>query len=170
MATKILVVLCWLCIADCLATAPVVRERIRDIGGATVWLGMPRQEFDSLISSAGMKPLAGSADDVVFSDGSFVPFHNGKLQLASREWYFLNGRLDAFESTLAAIGSVADTYGLSHCSISHDPIADPKMQSDRVFILCGQRSFLLGETRAGTRTAYSVAERIGEGISHFRSW
>src|SRR5215469_16123899 len=109
---------------------------------------MPRQEFDNLISNARMKLLFADDDGALFSDGAFARFFRGRLQFARRPWYLLNGNLDAFQS-FAALGSFADRYRPPVCTISHAPLANPKMQSDNVLFLCGQRSIELSETRAG---------------------
>jgi hypothetical protein len=157
-----LIVLC------CLCTAQSARKVTLEVGGATVWLGMSRQEVVSRYSSAGFKQLpAGEKDAILFVEQSqFVThlthFKNDRLTFADREWYVPNSDLDAFQSTLAALGSLADTNQLSNCTIIHQPMTDPDMRTNRIFIVCGERSLLLSEMRTGKTVGYGVRERIGE--------
>ena len=139
------------------------------MGSATVWLGMSRQEVVSRYSSAGFKqlPVAGEKDAILFVEQSqFVThlthFKNDRLTFADREWYVPNSGLDAFQSTLAALGSLADTNQLSNCTIIHQPITNPDAQTNRIFIVCGERSLLLSEMRTGKIVGYGVNDRIGD--------
>jgi hypothetical protein len=135
-----------------------------DIGTVTVWLGMPRQEVVDKCASAGYKQLVSGKDHIWFvgNQNSYnVHFRDNRLVYADREWYAKGA--DAFQSTMAALGSLADrqTFPLS-CIISHEPKRDPNWNMDRIFVLCGERSVLLIHHKYKEDTAYSVTESIGK--------
>jgi len=103
-------------------------------------------------------------DGIVFESGSnlyHTQFKSDQLVYANREWYSSDGELDAFQSTIAALGSISDNVSPT-CTLSHDPLNKPDMRFNRLFVSCGKRSFLLSEGKMGGKTVYGVSERIGE--------
>jgi hypothetical protein len=105
-------------------------------------------------------------DEIIFQNGDqgySARFKDDRLTFASREWYSSKGNLDAFQSTIAALGSLSDSESSPPaCSLSHEPLNTPDEQLNRVFIFCGGRSFLLIDGTMGGKKIYGVSERIGE--------
>jgi hypothetical protein len=147
------------------ALAQSVPPRIMlELGPVTVWLGMPRQEVINKCASAGFKSVE-APNGVRFLNGDnmyTVEFKNDRLSYADREWYFANRELDAFQSTIAALGAIADDNSSVSCTISHEPLSTPEMQINRVFIFCGNRSYLLIDGKMNNKKVYGVTERIGK--------
>jgi hypothetical protein len=93
-----------------------------------------------------------------------VQFRNNRVVYADREWYLTKGDLDAFESTIAALGSLADNEKSPLCNVSQVPVHTPDGSSNNVFISCGQRTITLSRIHLNSvgETGYSVREQIGE--------
>ncbi len=140
-----------------------------DLGSVTVWLGMPRQEVVNKCTAAGYKQYPPDDHQILFLDSGnheyTTQFKSGLLVYADREWYTAKGDMDAFQTTMAAMGSLVDKqkFPLS-CMISHEPISKPGTHVNRLFVLCGKRSFLLidGQFEITKGRIYGVTERIGD--------
>jgi hypothetical protein len=147
------------------AIAQSVPPRVSlELGSITVWLGMPRQEVINKCASAGFKSIE-APNGIRFVSGDTmytVEFKDDRLTYADREWYFANGELDAFQSTIAALGAIADDNSSLTCTISHQPLNTPEMQINRVFIVCGNRSYLLIDGTMNGKKIHGVTERIGK--------
>lgn len=117
-------------------------------------------------ASAGFKQLYADKDSITFEygdNGYWARFKDDRLAFASREWYSSKGNLDAFQSTMAALGALSDSESSPlTCTISHDPVSTPDHQFNRVLIVCGRRSFLLTEGTMNGKKVVGVSERIGE--------
>jgi len=126
---------------------------------------MPRQEVASKCASAGFKRVDTDKNSITFVNGDNVywtEFKDERLAFASREWYSSKGNLDVFQSALAALGAVSDSEGSLTCTITHAPLSSPDNQFNRIFIVCGKRSFLLMEGTMEGKKVVGVSERIGE--------
>jgi len=149
---------------------PALQKVSLEIGGATVWLGMPRQEVINRCTSAGLKQMTADRNSILFKGGDDLystQFKNGRLVFADRDWLPSKSGLDAFQTTLAALASISDSdkESVSACTINHQPLNSPDNQANRVFISCGKRSFLLMERRIKGKSYYDVMERIGEAFT-----
>jgi hypothetical protein len=149
---------------------PASQKVSLEIGGATVWLGMPRQEVIDRCASAGLKQMTADRNSILFRSGDdlySVQFKNDRLVFADRDWLPSKSGLDAFQTTLAALASISDSDkdSVSACTISHQPLNNPDNQANRVFVSCGKRSFLLMEHRIKGESYYDVMERIGEAFT-----
>jgi hypothetical protein len=149
---------------------PALQKVSLEIGSATVWLGMPRQEVIDRCASAGLKQMAADRNGVLFKSGEHIystQFKHDQLVFADREWISSENGLDAFQSVMAALASISDSDkgSASTCTISHQPLTNPDNQANRVFISCGQRSFLLMEPMIGGKSFPDVRERIGEAFT-----
>jgi hypothetical protein len=136
-----------------------------ELGSVTVSLGMPRQEVVKRCASLGFKAID-APNGITFLSGDDmykVEFRNDRLIYASREWFFAKGELDAFQSTMAALGVGADSDPSITCTISHQPLTTPEMQINRVFIVCGNRSYLLIDGQMNGDKIHGVTESIGKG-------
>lgn len=139
-----------------------------ELGGVTVWLGMPKALAEKQLTEAGYRLEAGAGTDFVIWQGGTekqkrrysVGFRGGKLSYADRDW-FVTGQ-DPFEAVLAALGALSEN-ATSPCFIMHDPLSEPEQEMDRIVIQCGQRSVLLmlGTFRASGSKYVEVTERIG---------
>jgi len=150
---------------SCIAQSSSQRVSL-DFASVTVWLGMPRQEVVNRCAGAGFKQLNADKEGIIFENGDqgySVRFKDDRLTFASREWYSSKGNLDAFQSTIAALGSLSDSESSRPtCTLSHEPLNTPDEQLNRVFISCGSRSFLLIDGTMGRKKIYGVSERIGD--------
>jgi len=129
---------------------PPSRKVSLEIGGATVWLGMPRQEVVDRCASAGLKQMSADRNGILFKSGEHIystQFKHDRLVFEDREWILSENGRDAFQSVMAALASISDSDkgSASTCSISHQPLTNPDNQANRIFISCGERSFLLME-------------------------
>lgn len=149
----------------CIAQSSSQRVSL-DLATVTIWLGMTRQEVVNRCAEAGFKQLNADKDGIMFVNGDqgySTQFKDDRLTFASREWYSSKGNLDAFQSTIAALGSLSDSESSPlTCTLSHEPLNTPDEQLNRVFIFCGRRSFLLIEGTMRGKKIYGVSERIGE--------
>jgi hypothetical protein len=127
---------------------------------------MPHQEVVNKFVAAGYKLNTDLSDKrrVVFEgvDHHFytLQFIDERMTYADREWFSSKSGSDAFQTTIAALGSISDSRSVT-CSLSHEPSNKPEMQADRLFISCGKRSFLLMDARTRDEHYYTVSERIG---------
>jgi len=147
---------------------PALQKVSLEIGGATVWLGMPRQEVINRCTSAGLKQMTADRNSILFkSGGDFysVQFKNGRLVFATRDWLPSKAGLDALQTTMVALASISESDSVSACTISHHQINNPATQANQVFIACGKRSFLLEEGKVKGEPYYSLSERIGEAFT-----
>jgi hypothetical protein len=143
-----------------------------DIGTVTVSLGMTRQEVVNRCAAAGYTQLASEKESILFQNEKHtytVQFHDNRVVYADRDWYSSQSEMDAFQTTITALGSLLDRNNSSDlCVITHDPISEPDKKIDRIFISCdkGRRSFLLLQGKLlgnGTNAPfYGVMERIGQ--------
>jgi hypothetical protein len=149
---------------------PASKRVSLEIGGATVWLGMPRQEVVDRCESAGLKQVSADRAGILFKGGEHIystQFKHERLVFADREWISSENGLDAFQSVMAALASISDSdkTSASTCAISHQPLTNPENQANRIFISCGERSFLLMEHTIGGKSFPDVRERIGEAFT-----
>jgi hypothetical protein len=163
LAIAVLLSLCLSCFAQ---SKPRVAL---DIGSVTVYLGMPREDFIKKCATAGYKQSIADKDTITLQIGGAiesytVQFRNDRIVYADREWYLTKGDLDAFESTIAALGSLADNEKSPLCIVSQVPVHTPDGSSDNIFISCGQRTITLSRVHLNSvaKTGYSVREQIGE--------
>lgn len=141
-----------------------------DIGSVTIYLGMPRDEIIKKCASAGYKQFVVDKDTIAFQDGGdfspyTVQFRNDQVVYADREWFLAKGDLDAFESAIAALGSLADNEKSPLCIISHVLVRKPDRSLDNIVLSCGQRTITLVRGKFNDRDAktfYGVEEQIGE--------
>jgi len=137
-----------------------------DLATVTVWLGMSRQEVVGKCASAGFTRLYTDKESITFENGDngyWTRFKDDRLVFASREWYSSKGNLDPFRSTIAALAAVSDSESAPlNCTIRHEPLNTPENQFNRVFIVCGKRSFLLTEGTMDKKKVVGVSERIEE--------
>ena len=158
----------WMLITVCALSIPCIAQSMSqkvslELGSVTVWLGMPRQEVINKCASVGFKQLVQDRDRLRFQSEDHMyttEFKNGRLVYADRDWYSKKSGSDAFQSTIAALGTIGDKN--TTCIISHAPVTDPDKMLNRVFIECGKRSFLLLENKTEGKAYYDVYERIGE--------
>ncbi len=140
-----------------------------DIGSVTVYLGVPREDFIKRCATAGYRQSVADKDTIIVQIGGAVEsytvqFRNDRVVYADREWYLTKGDLDAFESAIAALGSLADNEKSPLCIVSQVPVHTPDGSSDNIFISCGQRTITLSRVHLNSvaKTGYSVREQIGE--------
>lgn len=165
MRHRMLVVIVVLLSLPCIAQSSSKTVSL-DFSSVTVWLGMPRQEIINKCAGAGFKQLNADKNGIMFVNGDqgySTRFKDDRLTFASREWYSPKGNLDAFQSTIAALGSISDSENSPPtCTLSREPLNTPDEQLNRVFIFCGSRSFLLIDGMMGGKKIYGVSERIGD--------
>ena len=136
-----------------------------EIGTVTIWLGMPRQDVVRRCADVGYKQVFSDPQSILLQGGDGLyntHFVGGKLVYASREWYSSDSDKDAFQSTVAALSYLADEEHPTSCHITHEPLSDPSMSMDRIFINCGQRSFLLATGKVNGKEVSGVTEQIGQ--------
>lgn len=147
---------------------PASQKISLEIGGATVWLGMPRQEVVDRCTSAGLKQMTADRNSILFKSGDDLystQFKNDRLVFATRDWLPSKDGLDAFQTTMIALASISESDSASACTISHHQINNPATQGSQVLIACANRSFLLEEGKVKGEPYYSLSERIGEAFT-----
>lgn len=138
-------------------------ERVSlEVGSVTVWLGMPKAELTKRFSDAGYEIT--ELGDKVFAhfgtEAHDMRFKNGRLVFADVEWY--NSKNDEIDAVIGAIGALANKNQLRPCVVSHEPLSEPDASFDRVFIVCGDRSVLIGKGKIAGQLILDVTERIGQ--------
>jgi hypothetical protein len=138
-----------------------------DLGPVTVWLGMSQKQATSEFSNAGyvLDPLLSTGEVFYVYRGEAkgedflgqVSFQNGRLVYAS---HGLPSDEDSYDSAFSTLTNFAQK-GLAVCSLSARPLIEPRRQSQRVWIRCGDRTLFLLE-RTVPRKSNSVEEWIGE--------
>ncbi len=140
------------------------KQTALDLGHVTVWLGMPQQEAMKRFSSAGYKVTeAGSLGVFLKAADDYyqMRFNQGRLVYAERSWY--NSKQgDAFDAVLGALVALAGDAKNQTCTVSHQPVKDPDVTWERIFIFCGDRSVRIGKGRLGGTAGVDVTEFIGE--------
>lgn len=145
-----------------------------DVGSVTVWLGMPRTEVLTRLTAAGYKITdVGNNWTIVDSFGSMhdLRFRDGKVIYADREWY-VSKDTDEAEAVIGALGTLAEKSKTNPCAVSHEPLAEPTISADRVFVSCGrtirangelaiERSVLISQAVVAGKKILSISERIG---------
>jgi precorrin-6B methylase 2 len=92
-----------------------------------------------------------------------VTFTKGRLTSASRDW-----SVDKASSQIATIIMAFQALAAresENCSIQSDPIHEPKMNLERVFIKCGLRSLLLMSGNISGEPTYQISEQINSPIT-----
>jgi hypothetical protein len=136
-----------------------------ELGSVTVWLGMAEPDALRQFQAVGYQVSSESTEVSKLvrngSDVYSVWFKQGKLTFAERDWSTKKGVMAAVLSALASL----ENQGSKNCTINHQPLRKPNVDTDRVFIECDQRSVELTDgTYDVDGTSYSttqVMERIG---------
>ena len=131
-----------------------------DLGTVTVWLGMPQQEVLSKFEAASYR-VQPVTDTTVVLNGErvyIVKFTAGRLSYADRDW--MGKDAHSIDAVIGALGALAQYHG-SPCELSHDPLAQPELSVDRIFISCGKRSVLIIKGKFQGNDTVDVYERIG---------
>lgn len=148
-----------------LADQPQSQPRARvllDLGTVTVWLGMPKDEAVKKFVDA-QYIVTDMGDQILVHLGSVyygrLAFKNNRLVFTFVEW--LKADTDEVDAVLGALGALAEK-GPSPCVLSHQPLSQPDSTLNRVFVICGDRSVLIGHGKVGNSPFVSITERIGE--------
>jgi hypothetical protein len=133
------------------------------LGAVTVWLGMPKELALKQMAEAGYRLLTPPAADSQLWNGGTdkdpheypMEFSSGKLTWAEVEWWTEE---DPLQAVLDALSQLAEK-ATAPCSVVHQPLTEPGLHIDRVFIVCGSRSVRL--THSKSRKSIGVTEMIG---------
>jgi hypothetical protein len=153
----------------------VAQNRVSlDVGSVTVWLGMPKSDAMKKFSEAGFKVVDSGDGLMVSSPGNvhFLTFRHNSLIFANRDWY-VSGSTDEAQAVMGALSALAAKTKTNACTVSHDPISEPGISVDRIFISCGQtfrtdgtlvveRSVMISVSGFGGKRTVGVVESIGE--------
>ena len=134
------------------------------IEAATVWLGMTKQEARQALSSAGVE-VADVGEDLAATPGTqpqFLRFKNNRLIFAEIEWYRSHTH-DAVDAVLGALTALAEQNDGRPCEVSHALVSQPDLSSNRVYVMCGDRSVRISKTSFyGKGPGVTVTQRIGD--------
>lgn len=144
---------------------PLKPEKVfLQLGSVKVWLGMPESDALSALRRAGFQ-VAGKDEEgkTILRDGPAsysVAFRDAALIYADREW--LLSQRDEISAVLGALETIAPR-GSTACTVNHDRVNKPAMQSDRIFVRCGTRSVLImkGKEPSTEAVLTDVYEFIG---------
>lgn len=165
-----------LALALLIAFPCVAQNRVSlDVASVTVWLGMPKSDAMKKFSEAGYKVVDNGDAIMVSSPGDvhFLTFRHGALIFANRDWY-INEYIDEAQAVMGALSALAEKTKTNACTVSHDPISEPGISIDRIFISCGhtirtdgtlaiERSVTISVVNGSGRTrTLGVVESIGE--------
>ncbi len=165
-----------LALALLIAFPCVAQNRVSlDVASVTVWLGMPKSDAMKKFSEAGYKVVDNGDAIMVSSPGDvhFLTFRHGALIFANRDWY-INEYIDEAQAVMGALSALAEKTKTNACTVSHDPISEPGISADRIFISCGhtirtdgtlaiERSVTISVVNgSGGKRTLGVVESIGE--------
>jgi len=138
-----------------------------EIGGAKLRLGMTKaQVAEKLVGHEIQKIndgewMIGTVEEWRTSgDLPELQFTRGLLSYADRQW--TTAQNDTAEALFGVVTSLNDE-GLSKCTIAADTRAetDIGLSSQRVWIMCGEKTILVARQTVGGKSFSSVSERLG---------
>lgn len=149
-------------------TSATARSKVSlQLGSVTVWVGMPQSDALSAFRRAGYEVANKSdANQILIKDGTAlysVNFKDAAVVYADREW--LLSRKNEINAVMGALGAIAPR-GSEPCIVRHAPVNNPSLQSDRIFVKCGQRSVLIMKDRQPSTD--SVLTDVYEYIGSFQ--
>lgn len=138
-----------------------------DLGIVTVWLGEPEDDARGTLKAAGFSEvndgIPGELRMFVGPNGKSydVAFVGRRVTFASRRWFFAGEKESAREMSIALIDAlISVSEATKQCIVDHAPLPpQPGIRTDRMFVVCGQRSLLVGN---GNEWGGWIDERIGE--------
>jgi hypothetical protein len=153
----------------------VAQNRVSlDVGPVTVWLGMLKSDAIKKYSEAGYKVLDNGDALMLSSNGNvtLLIFQHNSLIFASRDWS-VGESPDEAQAVIGAVSALAEKTKTNACTVSHDPLSEPGISVDRVFIQCGhtvrpdgtlviERSVMITVNSSGGKRSLGVVESIGE--------
>jgi hypothetical protein len=85
--------------------------------------------------------------DLVSAHGAeihFLKFRNNRLVYADLDWYTSHTR-DVFDAVVGALSALAQQNEGAHCLIVPASYLHPESSANRVGVVCGERSILIGK-------------------------
>jgi hypothetical protein len=141
-------------------SSPQLGKAAIDVHGTKLRLGMTKGEVTDKL--AGNEITKDSEDNWnIARSGDLGPslqFTNGRLSYADRYWVTYDN--DIAEALFGAVNSL-NQEGFSSCTVTADSKFDPGTTTQRVWILCGEKSILMIRRSLGGKSYNSVYERLG---------
>jgi len=138
-----------------------------EVGGAKLRLGMTRAQVAEKLVGREIKKIddddwmIGTVEELRASgDLPELQFTRGLLSYADRQW--TTAQNDTAEALFGLVSSLSDE-GFSKCTIAADTHAetDIGLGSQRVWIVCGEKTVLVARQSIGGKSFSSVSERLG---------
>jgi hypothetical protein len=137
-----------------------------EVGGAKLRLGMTKSQVaEKLVWHEITKIndevwMLGTEEEMRHRELPELQFTSGLLTYADRQWTTVNN--ETAEALFGVVTSLNDE-GLSRCSVTTDTHAetDLGLNSQRVWIICGEKTVVVARDTIGGKSFSSVSERLG---------